>query len=238
MARRTEAPQEREGSHGDRVYTHPAFGQMLISRVTGGTTLYGSDFIHHSFISLKIQPSELHRGLSHDRYHAHLLPIIEVRMSEAQWAGALSRLNMGDGTPVTIAFTREDGELPEIPERQQADEFRSEVAGKARKAAQAVAAAIAEVEGVIGAGLSKTKREQVLGRLRRLEQDLRANMPFVVNSFDEHMEEQQERAQMEFNAYVQGVIARHGLEALGGSAPVSLPAASGKQITDGGSDAD
>ena len=34
--------------------THPAYGQITVSKVSGSRVLYGSDFVHHSYVTLRI----------------------------------------------------------------------------------------------------------------------------------------------------------------------------------------
>ena len=219
--RNIQQPEVREGFHdGETIYTHPAFGQIGGSRVQGGTTLYGSDFEHQNFIIITIRKSDLHRSLSRD-WHMSGDELIEVWLSEAQWATFVSSLNMGMGVPCTIAHINRKS-VPAIPYRQEADEYRAEVAGKAKDAAKRVRETIAAIEGEVGATLSTKKRNAILAHLNRLAQDLGNNLPFVVESFDEHMEETVERAKVEVNAYMQTQIQRAGLEAIKGNAPVAL----------------
>src|SRR3546814_7975032 len=72
--------------HGSRI-DHPAFAQIAASRVrcAGGEILYGSDFPHQNFVSIRICRSSLNRDLSND-WHYGKDQMMEVNMSEAQWA--------------------------------------------------------------------------------------------------------------------------------------------------------
>ncbi|KKL96942.1 hypothetical protein LCGC14_1839510, partial [marine sediment metagenome] len=82
----------------DTVERHPAYAQIGAMRVSGshGAYLYGSDFRHQHYIMIQIHDSVLHRSLSGDRAHSGKR-LIEVALSEAQWATFVSSLNQGSG---------------------------------------------------------------------------------------------------------------------------------------------
>jgi hypothetical protein len=91
--------------HGNKeqVYSHPAYGMLSLSRMHGGSTvLTGSEFTHHSVITLQICHGEVHRDLSSDRFQA-TDRIVEVMMSEAQWSTFVSSMGVGDGVPCTLS---------------------------------------------------------------------------------------------------------------------------------------
>lgn len=227
MARRPQEPEERPGLHAghdsdSKTFSHPAFGQIGASRVQGSSTLYGSDFVHQHYVVIRVSRSELNRDLHHDWQFARE-ELVELALSEAQWATFVSSMNVGSGVPCTLQRIVGE-EMPGIPLRMETDVVKEEFDGRTRECAALVEAAIGEIEGEIGAALSKPKRERVLGRLKRLRQDLASNLPFVSKSFGEHMEKTVERAKVEVNAYLQSAVQCAGLAALGASdGPLALP---------------
>ena len=70
MVRPIEEPRaELDDTFGNKrtTYSHPAFGQIEVSRVQGGNgTLYGSDFRHHGYVVVRIAHSTMQRDLSRD----------------------------------------------------------------------------------------------------------------------------------------------------------------------------
>jgi hypothetical protein len=221
-----EEPAEKPGRHsgGDpssRSYTHPAFGQIQVSRTTGSRALYGSDFLHESYVTVRIARSELERGLGTDWYFSRD-EIVEVHLSAAQWATFVSSMNVGSGVPCTISHVM-GKQAPGIPLRQQRDVFKADIDAKLAQAAGRVDEAIAEIVGEIGTSLSKAKREKVLASLHALSRTLGDSLPFYGQMFDEHMENMVERAKVEVNAYVETALSRAGMEALrsgSGGAPL------------------
>ena len=201
----TETP-TRDGTR----YEHPAFGQISASRNTGtpGRTLYGSDFVHHAWINLRICRSQLNRDLSRD-WHFDREQLISIDISEAQWATFVSSLNVGSGVPCTLDRVA-GAQMPGIARRVETDSFRDETRATLNEAIQEIEAARHEVE---ASTLPATRRRTIAARLVKAAQHLAQNLPFVTSSFDEHMEKKVDKAKVEVNAYVTSHIMRAGLTA-------------------------
>jgi hypothetical protein len=213
MRLKDELPQAKSGSHDSTEYTHPAFGQIGASRVSGQTTLYGSDFTHQHFVTVTIRRSILHRDLARD-WEMGSDELIEVALSEAQWATFVSSMNVGMGVPCTIQHIAGKGMIPGIPPRQQSDVFKGEVREALDDAIRALDVQMKKIEGELGASLSQTKRAAIIEGIRRAKAKLESTIPFIVKQADEHMEETIEKAKVEVNAYVESTIRRAGLEAI------------------------
>jgi hypothetical protein len=202
----------REGSSFD----HPAFGQISASRVsaTPGRTLYGSDFVHRAWVTLRISRSSFDRSLSRD-WHHELGQLIEIDLSEAQWATFVSSLNLGSGVPCTLNQVGHE-QMPGITRRVETEHFLDETREVVASAIRQVEEARTEVD---ASGLPASKRRSISETLRQVAQHLRSNLPFVTKSFDEHVEKKVEKAKVEINAYMTTRIMSAGL---GGPSPLHL----------------
>jgi hypothetical protein len=215
MSRHIEEPVvTEEPSHGKEtmiVERHPAFAQIGVSRHTGRTALYGSNFLHHNTINIRIAASELKRDLSHD-WHFAKNQYIEVELSEAQWATMVSSLNVGDGVPCTLRYLRGES-IPGLPNpKKRGEQFASE----AKETLADVEAHLKVLEEQIGASLlSNNKKKELLSSLRMARMNLGENLKFVADSFAKHVETNVEKAKVEVNAYMTSMIHRAGLEHLG-----------------------
>lgn len=192
--------------------THPAFGQISVSKVNGGrTALYGSDFLHHNTVRLEICTSEHNRNLSHDWYFEKERQI-EIEMSEAQWATFVSSFNT-TGVPCTLRYVIGDpsGSRPGLPDPDLRREFSNEV-GKAFEAS------LDELEKlrnkIEGSKLPKKTQSDLVDHIRMAIQEIASNVPFVKESFDKHVETSIEKAKTEVNAYMTGEVMRAGLQVL------------------------
>jgi hypothetical protein len=222
MTRQVEIPklEKTPNAHSDSVETHPAYAQIGASRVSGGVYLYGSDFQHQHFVTIHISRSELHRGLSNDWPHARD-ELIEVALSEAQWAAFVSTMNSGEGVQCTLQHVgRKD--IPQLPAPiARHDQFTDE----AKKTMADGLAKLRQLRDVIvNSKLPAKAKEEQLRILDKGVQELAENLPFVAEQFAEHTEGVIEQAKGEITAYISGAIQRAGIKALQAEGPpIALP---------------
>jgi hypothetical protein len=199
----------RGGSSTHQRIDHPAFAQIQVSHINGHKVLYNSDFNSRNYIALRIHKSEMIRDLSHDWHHERE-QYIEVAMSEVQWATLVSSLN-STAIPCTLTYLLGQciDRLPEPTNR--INQFGSELSKHLGKAVEQ----LSELRKTISSlGLSKVKTENLLSMLSNAQTNIMSNTQFVENSFNEHMENQVEKAKCDANAYLYHVIQRAGLDAL------------------------
>lgn len=216
-----EAPVTTENNDpmGGSTTTHPAYAQICASRVSGHANLYGSEFNHQHYVSVRIHKSEHRRTLSNDWHYARG-ELIEVSMSEAQWASFVSGMNVGHGPCCTIQHIN-CKPVPQLPDpKVTTAHFRAEIAEVYREA-QAELIAIA---GELGEAIGKRKAEEIRRRVQIVAGRVVGSAVFVADQFDEHMENTTEKAKIEVNAFVESAINRAGLQAIAnGTAVLSLP---------------
>ena len=205
-----EPSREAGGMHDDYAEIHPAYAMIGASRTSGGATLAGSDFSHQAYMTIAIKRASLRRGHSSDHWFAGE-EIIEVALSEAQWATFVSATNMGDGVPCTLHWTEQDGYLPRIVAiTNRREQVNDEVK-------QALAEAVAGLDDILSTpNITKAVREKA----QRARMRLTDSVPYVVARADEHMENTIEHAKIEVEAYVVGMVQRAGIAALTGEKPI------------------
>lgn len=204
---------------GGTVTTHPAYGQIGVSRVSGRASLYDSDFDHNAFMTITIQRSQLTRSLSND-WHFARGELIQVALSEAQWATFVSSPNVGSGVPCTIQHIQGE-RVPQLPPpAPRTKQFGAEVVKQMQAHLAQIDEALADIDSL---GLSKAKAEKVRAGLSGARASLTAGLPFIAEQFSEHMEKTVEKAKAEVHGYMSGAIQRAGLEALtGGTMPLQI----------------
>ena len=203
-----------DGVHTDYQEEHPAYAMIGASRVsaTPGAELFGSDFLHGNYVTISVKRARLDRGLSSDWHHGHGTDLIEVAVSEAQWATFVSAMNVGDGVPCTLRYI-EGQSVPGI-ERDQGGR-REQLNDEVR---QTLADALTALEALRDDAPSKKYREKVESAI----QQIKSNLPYVARQFDKHAENTVEKAKMEVNAYVTQTLQRAGMTAIGRAAPILL----------------
>lgn len=224
---RVEEPTRLDRSLDGEAWTHPAYGQLEITRTSGSTELYDSEFRHQNFISIRLNRSELHRSLARD-WHFAKDRLFEVNLSEAQWATFVSAIGTGGGVPCTVKYVAHEGHMPQIPPRKQEDIYQRE----GEKAIEETIANLASLRSKIADAackLSKSQQASLILEVDRAMSKLNGTLPFIAKSFAEHMENTVEKAKAEVHGYVQAHVVRAGLAALG--SPLaddgSLPALTG-----------
>lgn len=180
--------------YGDE--THPAFGKARVNRVssTPGASLFGSEIRHSQYVVLTIERATRKRDLNRDWIHGGgRLPVVEVAMSEAQWAGLVSSFGSG-GVPVTITGTEADPIVPAIP-------FAPRMEHSQRETRQAADKAFAEIADALAA----YEAHKTAGNLRTLHYAVAnagANVEFAAKSLTEHAENVVEKARADIEAMV------------------------------------
>lgn len=106
-ARRKKVPvaeTKRENNGGvETVREHPAFGTIGAYRFTsgGGIQLFGSPIKHHGGVTIRICQAKEYYSLHRSWVHAGS-EIVDVTLSESQWATFVSTMNVGSGVPCTV----------------------------------------------------------------------------------------------------------------------------------------
>lgn len=211
-----------DGPCKGEIHSHPAFGQLQITRGQGVSgVLYGSDFHHQHSIRLVLFGSERHRHLSNDWHHANHKTVVEIEMSEAQWAHFVSSHGMGGGTPVTIRYVRDVGMIPGIPRPvDRSKEFADEMK---KTMAQATGSIAKMREFVDGLNIPKARYKELMGFLSSIEAGIGNSAHFVAEQFGEHMEQVKTAAKIEIDGYLGNTAARIGLSNLKpGDVPFAL----------------
>jgi len=223
MSRKTTMPEIEhlnDDPSANSVERHPAYALIGASRWVGGDAfLYGSDFRHAAGVTVTIRRSELRRGLSND-WPGMLGELIEVDLSEAQWATFVSDMNRGSGIQCTLRF------LPgqDIPGIERGSDRKKQFKMEASQVLKEGEAAARHLSDLIERGGRKTEmRDAIRDVLRVFSADGSSGVSFIADQFSEHVEKVTEHAKVEVSAYITNVIARAGLAALkGGGAPISI----------------
>lgn len=215
---RTEEPVVTQTSKDESRVTHPCFGQIGASRVSGGTFLYGSDFQHNAFVRITIRESDMRRNLSTDWPHGGK-ELVEVDLSESQWAEFVSAMNIGFGSQCTIRHVEHEFRpgLPRPARRSQ--QFAKEAADDMRESLEALADLTATINEL---KISEKQKALLRGKVRSSEAALTSGLPFVAKLFQEHMETTVSKAKLEINAYGSGLIRNAGLQALAKEVPPAI----------------
>lgn len=201
--------EQNAGSLGGEIYTHPAFGMIGFSRVTGGNkVLFGSSINHNDRIIMTLKHAEQHRNLHYDSYFGGKT-IAEIEMSYSQFAECISALNVGDGVPCTIQFTERDGRIPMIIENNsKREQFVNEFSETVKKAMEQVQKQIDDIQKSIDdkKNLGVKDRREIIQQLTQVKYNIGCNLDFCAEQFNEQMDKTVCEAKGEIEAFCQNKI--------------------------------
>ncbi len=195
---------------------HPSYGNIQLGRRSSNPpkTLFGSAAKHNNYIVLSISTADLGR-----RYHEFTTyprqKIIEIAMTEAQFAQFITSGNLGAGTPCTLSWTKETGSIPNCPEQGMRERFDSEIkeslAGLREKVKQlkSIGDKFSDKK-----SLTKEDKKELMGAIASLDTEISSNIPFIQEMFDEAMDKSLNQAVIEAEAHATALIQRIGLDAI------------------------
>lgn len=201
--------------------THPAYGLIGISRWTAGGArdrgayrLFGSSVDNHSGISLEISRCEVVHDLGNDHYFERD-HIIEVMMSESQFASMITTMNSGPGTPCTIrALAGKPVEpLPNVPMR--AEKIRQTFAADMAKWKKQFDAMGAEVETLMKKkSLLAADKKRIIDLTAEIALKMKSHMTFLMDQFNDSADEIVAESKAEVSGFIEAAVRRTGLEQL------------------------
>jgi hypothetical protein len=201
---------------------HDSFGSIQISRVSGHTKLFGSLLSRHQhFIRIRVaRSSARYHKRDGTMYtwpdHSRKGTIVEFSMSAAQFAEAITTMNVAAGVPVTLNNIqgRDIERVPEDHENSATrilEEFRermSQVPNDGPKLADQIQALISQY------GLSKAKQAEIMDRVGALAYNHKANAEYTLAMFNESAEKTVTAAKSEADAVFTSITHNLGLARL------------------------
>lgn len=192
------------------VMKHESYGALEISRSQRPpTSLFCSSIKHESTIRLKISAAELHRNqYTHtDSMHSSLSRkncFIEVEMSCNQFAEAMTSINKGGGTPVTVRFAN-GREMSPCPYERKDEQFRAEFEADLKELATKVNTAVKRAEAIFASKkpLVKSEKEEILSLLGNLSIAVNSNIPYIRDAFVEQMDKVVTEAKGNIEGFIQ-----------------------------------
>ena len=184
---------------------HPAYGMVSFSRVTctPAREMFGSNIKHGNYISLRIKRARKGRSLNREWFFGRER-MIEVNLSEAQFAEMITSMNVADGVPCTIAWTPEDGMIKLPPKKETTNEtFQRELKQKLANIDQQCKDVYKFALEVANAkSAKKSDRQELANKISSLQADIFSNIPYVASAFEKTMEKTVTAAKAEVEATV------------------------------------
>lgn len=185
---------------GDKI-EHESFGFIRASRVQGHAQLFDSAVRHQHYVTVTIGRASQERQYSESQIYGRD-ELIEVALSESQFAQFITSMNVGSGAPCTLMWV--DGKRVESPpaDINTRETFENEVKVAAEKATESLDDSANILKQMLATGkANKSQMSALLSRIEDAQRDLKANMPFMMKQFAEGIEKLTDRAKMDLNAH-------------------------------------
>lgn len=195
--------------HNSVCSRHPSYGLISFDRIqcSQPQTLFGSSIRHRNPIRINISHAEIDRHINHDWYHAKG-KILELEMSQSQFADAITSFGQGDGVPCTIFFTERDGQIPECNFVNKADQFTAEFSDQMEETKTTIANCIKNVRTLFETKktLTKNDKAEILNTLHKIQLNIGSNANYALDCFNEQMEATVKEAKGEIESFMQNKI--------------------------------
>lgn len=195
---------------------HDSYGLVGFSRIscTKGLSLFGSSIRHPNVISLRIMRANKTRQYNRD-YHSSEEQLIEVYMSQAQFAECITSMNMGDGVPCTIMRVagKEMPPCKEVSERLKLQEdFESQV-----KEVNTSVREMLETVNNLTHKMTKKDQETIKKATEKIVREMEENLPFVRESYEKSIDKSIKEGKAEIEAFalnrqLNGMVDNQSLE--------------------------
>lgn len=183
---------------------HPSYGTIEIQRINNSreVALFGSSVKHYNAIRLKLRRADVMRDLSAD-WTAEKETIAIVDMSFAQFTDMITSINVGTGTPVTIRYLKDEGEIDSPNFISKGDKFVKEFKDNLKSATNETTQLINSLETLFEEKnhLTKADRQKVLESLSKIERNLVNNNDYVYSQFEKQMEKSVDEAKKEVESF-------------------------------------
>jgi hypothetical protein len=209
---------------------HPAFGQIKLARVSyggRGAVLFDSDIKHQHTVRLTVTAADRRRDLHHDWIHGASMPLIEVEMSEAQWASFVSSMGTS-GVSCTVRATETDHMVPDLAYDPRLAHSMNEVKDTADRLFAEAKDALADLEEAFTAKAGVRVLREKLRTLHHRLHNTESNMAFAAESLSEHAENVVQKARADIEAMVVNKAAQLGLSAGDTAEVLELPVLPGE----------
>jgi hypothetical protein len=209
-------PYEVEDRGDEKVERHESFGLLSIHRIQGHAPLFASHLDRqYTHFVLEVKRADVGHSLSRDWHYARQ-QVIEIRMSAAQFAEAITTLNMGTGTPCTISrILGEELEPPPQHRESEAKKIRSSFKDDLREFAKSLSDKVKAVDQILEKkAISVADKKQISGVLHSALQEVKDNLPFVLSSFQESTEKVVSQAKAEVDAFLSLSMHKLGVESM------------------------
>jgi hypothetical protein len=197
---------------------HPSYGLIQIMRTQGRTRLFGSVLGEHmNTVRIRVSHASEYDRKDGETGYLEEGTVVEIEMSPAQFAEAITTMNIYPGVPCTIRRLGHE-RVSDVPETEtRANAMRNAVDERAAKTKALLTGLGAKLRKVVAD--SRLTKEQKAAFVEPVDEFLReatANLPWMITRVQEEMEGVVSAAKIEVDAALARIVHLAGVHALQG----------------------
>lgn len=201
----------------NKYKSHPSYGMISVSRCQGGSPVFFGSHVknHPGYVSLKISHGERKHDLGQDWFFSGK-QIIGVRMTFAQFSNLITSFNVGSGVPCTVEFIEGSGRIQDPPDNLlEAERVREDFQNKCSKLEKTISKYYTNLDSILNKkSLNKEDRKEIRNMFQKVSQEVKTNLPFILESFQESAEKIITHAKYEVDGFMNMILRNLGVEAL------------------------
>jgi hypothetical protein len=199
----------------EKKYNHPSYGLIQFNKVNGSSNCFMSNVNLGGHITLTVKKAELNRDLS--RYWVFPKEeLLRLRVSYHQFAELITNMNNGCGIPCTLEWVAGEGKVEkyEAPPSERS-QFETELKNRLNEALLKLEELTKQLNELKEKGkANKTELSQLTKVIDSASTELKFNIPFVEESFQEALDQRVANAKIETSAWIENKLVNIGLEQL------------------------
>lgn len=198
--------------------SHPSFGCVTFNRIQStGTHLFGSSVAHSGYVTLTVHEA----GAIVDKFTKEMITyarkqILQISLSEAQYAELVSRWGTAQGTPCTLSRRPAEGfelvgfEAPR-PDKTTKETFEGLIADAVKTTQTKINETADEIQALVKDRLPKKDAERLRILISILKTHPASNLKFAQELLHESLEKMLARGKVEMEAAGRSLLERLGL---------------------------
>jgi hypothetical protein len=186
-------------------HEHESYGLISFSRrqISPPQYMFGSQVRTGNPIAMTVKNAVVEHDDEKQWFFAKDL-ILEIEMTPAQFADAITSLNISDGVPCTIRYVRHEGKKQPPPYEGKIETHHKGIKQRVHNAMeraknyQALASKILSKKG----NLTIKERKELTGYMFHMMQEICENLPFIASELAKVMDETKSQAKAEIEAFL------------------------------------
>jgi hypothetical protein len=201
--------------YNTKIDTHPSYGLIQFNRVTGTPqNLFGTNLKVQNFIEFKVLRGERHESDTREDYYGNEI-LIRGWMSANQFAECITNMNVGHGVPCTLRDIYKVGDLPYPPQQPvRTHKIQEAFEEKMKSFAAKLENSLKQINVILDktGSINKSDRVELKRTLTDSIMEVKSNIPFMLNEYDEAAQKMVTQAKTEFDSFVTHAAMRIGME--------------------------